>query len=176
LRGVQLAAGIGLAIVLALAWYGRSPRWLLRLPRVLRRPAALMVRMGTGRRLLAPILLAAANWVTQWVCYDLVLRAAGIHLPPVASFSALLAVNIGGLGRLTPGNLGVTQAAIVAALLPFGVDVQRSLAAALALQAIQLVPVLALAAAAVGFGGLRGLVRDRASSVLSTGVTLGNSA
>jgi len=138
------------------------------LPRALRSSAAMLARMGSGRRLVAPILLAVANWITQWVCYDLVLRAAGIHLPVVASLTALLAVNIGGLGRLTPGNIGVTQAALVAALLPFGVGAKRALAAGLALQAIQVLPVLGLAAGVLGFGGVRGLlVSERDSNALS---------
>jgi uncharacterized membrane protein YbhN (UPF0104 family) len=97
-----------------------------------------------------------------------VLRAAGLHLPVVASLTALLAVNIGGIGRLTPGNLGVTQAAMVAALLPFGVVADRAVAAGVALQAIQVLPILALAASVVGVRGLRGLLaagEDEATAV-----------
>jgi uncharacterized membrane protein YbhN (UPF0104 family) len=155
LRGVQLAAGGVLVTLIVAARLGRRGHWIDRLPGALQGPIGLIARMGMGRQLVAPVLLALANWVAQWMCYDLVLRAAGIHLPVVASLTALLAVNIGGLGRLTPGNLGVTQAAIVGALLPFGVSMEQGLAAGLALQAIQVLPVLGLAAGVVGVGGLR---------------------
>jgi uncharacterized membrane protein YbhN (UPF0104 family) len=101
---------------------------------------------------------ALVNWVVQWATYDLVLRAAGLALPVSASLVALLAVNIGGVGRLTPGNLGVTQAAVVAALLPYHVAAERAVAAGLALQAIQVLPILGLAAALVGWSGLRRLM------------------
>jgi uncharacterized membrane protein YbhN (UPF0104 family) len=113
--------------------------------------------MSVGTRLLAPVLFALANWIVQWATYDLVLRAAGLSLPVAGSLTALLAVNIGGVGRLTPGNLGVTQAAVVGALLPFGVAPERAVAAGLALQAIQVLPILGLAAALVGWSGLRRL-------------------
>jgi uncharacterized membrane protein YbhN (UPF0104 family) len=158
LRGLQIGAAVLLATVLALSRLGRRARLIARCPRALRRWAVLLGRMGSGRQLVAPMLLALANWVTQWVCYDLVLRAAGLHVPVVASLTALLAVNIGGIGRLTPGNLGVMQAAIVAALLPFDVPADRAVAAGVALQAIQVLPVLILAAGVVGVRGLRGLL------------------
>jgi len=158
LRGLQLGAAVALATVFAMSRYGRWARLIVRLPRVLRQPAALLARMSVGTRLVAPVLFALANWVVQWGTYDLVLRAAGLGLPVAASLTALLAVNIGGVGRLTPGNLGVTQAAVVGALLPFGVAPERAVAAGLALQAVQVLPVLGLAAALVGWSGLRRLM------------------
>jgi uncharacterized membrane protein YbhN (UPF0104 family) len=59
--------------------------------------------------------------------------------------------NLGGLFRLSPGNVGVTQAAMIVSLLPFGVPAQQSLAAGVALQAIQILPVLALALLLMGW-------------------------
>lgn len=169
LRAVQVGAAAALVVAVAVARLGREGRWIARLPWGLRGSVALLGRMGSGRTLAGAILLALANWVTQWVCYDLVLRAAGIHLPVAASLMAVLAVNIGGLARFTPGNLGVTQAALVGALLPFGVGAERALAAGLALQAIQVLPVLALAAGVVGVGGLRVLASgEDATGALST--------
>ncbi len=157
LRGLQLGAAVALATVFALSRFGRWARLIARLPRVLRDPVAVLARMSVGTRLLAPVLFTLANWIVQWATYDLVLRAAGLGLPVAASLTALLAVNIGGIGRLTPGNLGVTQAAVVGALLPFGVAPERAVAAGLALQAVQVLPVLGLAAALVGWSGLRRL-------------------
>jgi glycosyltransferase 2 family protein len=162
LRGLQLGAAAALATVFVLSRFGRWARLIVRLPRVLRDPVALLARMSVGTRLVAPVLFTLANWVVQWGTYDLVLRAAGLGLPVAASLTALLAVNIGGIGRLTPGNLGVTQAAIVGALLPFGVAPERAVAAGLALQAIQVLPILGLAAALVGWSGLRRLTAPTA--------------
>jgi len=50
-------------------------------------------------------------------------RVARTHVPVslAASFTALIVVNLGGLLRPTPANVGVTQAALVVGLLPFGV-------------------------------------------------------
>jgi uncharacterized membrane protein YbhN (UPF0104 family) len=157
-RGLQLGAAIALVTVFVLSRLGRWARLIVRLPRVLRQPATLLARMSVGTRLAAPVACALTNWVVQWATYDLVLRAAGLGLPVSASLMALLAVNIGGVGRLTPGNLGVTQAAVVAALLPYHVAAERAVAAGLALQAIQVLPILGLAAALVGWSGLRRLM------------------
>ena len=157
-RGLQLGAAIALVTVFVLSRLGRWARLIVRLPRVLRQPATLLARMSVGTRLAAPVVCALVNWVVQWATYDLVLRAAGLALPVSASLVALLAVNIGGVGRLTPGNLGVTQAAVVAALLPYHVAAERAVAAGLALQAIQVLPILGLAAALVGWSGLRRLM------------------
>ena len=158
LRGLQFGAAAALATVFALSRFRRWARVIARLPRALRGPAAELARMSVGTRLLAPALLALANWLIQWATYALVLRAAGLDLSVGASLTALLAVNLGGIGRLTPANLGVTQAAVVGALLPFGVGPERAVAAGLALQAIQVLPILGLAVALVGWSGVRGLM------------------
>ena len=158
LRGLQLAAGAALLTVFALSRFRRWARVIVRLPRVLRGSVATIARMSVGTRLAVPVLFGFANWVVQWATYDLVLRAAGLDLPVGGSLTALLAVNIGGFGRLTPGNLGVVQAAMVGALLPFGVPAERAVAAGLALQAIQVLPILGLAVAMVGWSGVRGLM------------------
>ena len=158
LRGLQLAAGAALLTVFALSRFRRWARVIVRLPRVLRGSVATIARMSVGTRLAVPVLFGLANWVVQWATYDLVLRAAGLDLPGGGSLTALLAVNLGGFGRLTPGNLGVVQAAMVGALLPFGVPAERAVAAGLALQAIQVLPILGLAVAMVGWSGVRGLM------------------
>jgi uncharacterized membrane protein YbhN (UPF0104 family) len=76
-----------------------------------------------------------------------------------AAFTALLAANLGSLGRLTPGGIGLMQAAIVGALLPFGIGAERAVAGGLVLQAIQVLPVLGLAGALVGWTGIRASLR-----------------
>ena len=110
---------------------------------------------GWSGRLVLPAVLALVNWATQWGTYALVLRAVHIPAPAAASFTALLAVNLGGIVRLTPANAGVTQAAMAAALLPFGIAAQSGVAAGLALQAIQVLPILAIGLAIAGRAGWR---------------------
>ena len=63
-------------------------------------------------------------------------------------------MNVGGLIRVAPGNVGVLQAAMVGALLPFGIAAEQAVAGGLALQAIEVLPVLALALAVAGRAGL----------------------
>ena len=60
-------------------------------------------------------------------------------------------VNLGGLLRPTPANVGVTQAALVVGLLPFGVAPEHAVAAGLALQGLQVLPVLFLGAMMTGW-------------------------
>lgn len=158
LRGVQLGAAAAILTVFALARIRGWARLIARLPRSLRGPAAELARMGWGPRLVAPVALAGVNWLAQWATYFLVLRATGLAVSVAAAFTALLAANLGTLGRLTPGGVGLIQAAIVGALLPFGVPAERAVAAGLALQAIQVLPILGLAIALVGWSGVRNLM------------------
>src|SRR2546422_4952956 len=107
--------------------------------------------MGRGGRLLWPTALALYNWAAQWATYHLVLRATHVPVSLAASFTALIVVNLGGLLRPTPANVGVTQAALVVGLLPFGVPPEQGVAAGLALQGLQVLPVLLLGAMATGW-------------------------
>ncbi len=75
-----------------------------------------------------------------------------------ASFTALIAANVGGLLRVTPANVGVMQAALVGALVPFGVSAEQAIAGGVALQAIEVLPVLAIALAFAGRAGLARLI------------------
>ena len=51
----------------------------------------------------------------------------------------------------SPANVGVTQAALVVGLLPFGVAPEQAVVAGLALQALQVLPVLFLGAMVTGW-------------------------
>ncbi len=155
LRAVQVGAGLSLAVVLLLAW-ARGWTWLgQQFPASLRSRMALLGRMGSGGRLLLPTLFALVNWGTQWATYHLVLRATHVPVTPAASFTALVAANLSGLLRATPANVGVLQAALVVGLLPFGVAPEQAVAAGLALQGLQALPVLALGAMVTGWRLLR---------------------
>ena len=131
--------------------WDRLPAWV---PAVLRRAGEVFGQIGSWKRFPAPVALAFANWLGQWATYHLALVATGIPASLAASFTATLASNIGGALRLTPANVGITQASIAIALLPFGVKPAAAVAASLILQAIQVLPVLALALLVVGWKGL----------------------
>src|SRR5439155_476023 len=104
-----------------------------------------------GGRLVWPTAFALYNWAAQWSTYHLVLRATHVPVSSAASFTALIVVNLGGLLRPTPANVGVTQAALVVGLLPFGVAPEHAVAAGLALQGLQVLPVLFLGAMVTGW-------------------------
>ena len=159
LRALQVGVGLGLVVVLLLAW-ARGWAWLVaQLPAALRARLALLGGMGSGGRLLVPTLLGLWNWATQWATYHLVLQATHVPVSLAASFTALVAANLGGLLRPTPANVGVVQAALVVGLLPFGVSPERAVAAGLALQGLQVLPVLLLGAMVTGWR-LLGLTRE----------------
>jgi uncharacterized membrane protein YbhN (UPF0104 family) len=150
LHGIQvLGCGLMLALIAA-AWSGRFARLLVLLPPPVRTTLSRVTETGSPPLFVAALLLALFNWVAQWATYHLVLAAFGIPITFSGSFTALIATNLSGLFRLSPGNVGVTQAALIVSLLPFGVRPHEALAAGFALQAIQILPVLALALAAIG--------------------------
>ncbi len=99
------------------------------------------------RRLPAPFLLALLNWLLQWGSYAAVIQAAHLAAPVPGALAALIFSNLGGLLRLTPANVGVLQGAMVLGLLPFGVTPALAVGAGLLLQAVQVLPVLAVGAA-----------------------------
>src|SRR5205823_12978272 len=151
LRGVQTAVGLVLVVVLLLAW-GRG--WVSladRLPASLRSRLALLRTKEAGGRLLSPTAFALYNWAEQLATYHLVLRATHVPVSLAASFTALIVVNLGGLLRPTSANVGVTQAALVVGLLPFGVPPEQGVAAGLALQGLQVLSVLLRGAMATGW-------------------------
>lgn len=154
LRGLQIGAAVALgAVLLMIRFRGRS-ELIGRLPESLRAGAAELAAMSGSERLLGPTVLTLLSWAAEWATYHLTLRAVHIPATYAASFTALIAVNVGGLIRIVPGNVGVLQAAMVGALLPFGVDADQAIAGGFALQAIEVLPVLALALAVAGRAGL----------------------
>src|SRR3989442_1384835 len=146
LLAVAVGVGLALGVVLLLAW-ARGGSWLVeQLPIKLRSRLALLRRMGSGGRLLAPTLLGVWNWATQWATYHLVLQATHVEISLAASFTALVATNLSGLLRPTPANVGVVQAALVVGLLPFGIAPEQAVAARLARRGLQTLPELMLSA------------------------------
>ena len=142
-----------LAIVAAqVRGWSRVVRWL---PETLRARLIPLAAMGTPRRMGLPLLLSLGNWIAQWLTFHWAIHAVHLPVSYAASFTALLVANIGGILRLTPANVGIMQASMVLALLPFGVSPEHAVAAGLALQALQVLPVLVIGAA---IGGWRGLM------------------
>jgi len=155
LRAGQVGVGLALGVVLLLVW-ARGWGWLIaQLPASLGSRLAVLASMGSGGRLFVPTLLGMWNWGTQWATYHLVLEATHLPVNVAASFTALIAANLSGLLRPTPANVGVVQAALVVALLPFGVAPEQAVAAGLALQGLQVLPVLLLGAMVTGWRLLR---------------------
>ena len=155
LRALQVGVGLALVVVVLLAW-ARGWAWLAdQLPAAVQARLEPLRTMGRGGRLLLPTLLGLYNWATQWATYHLVLRATGVPASLAASFTALIAANLSGILRPTPANVGVTQAALVVGLLPFGVAPEQAVAAGLVLQGLQVLPVLALGAMVTGWRLLR---------------------
>jgi putative heme transporter len=110
-----------------------------------------------------PVLVAGVAWLLQWAGYHWAIAATGIPLQLKHSVTAVVLSNIGGLLRLTPGNVGVLQGAVVLALRPLHVPATQAVAAGLALQAVQVFPVLAIGLLLLGRHGLRELLRASAT-------------
>jgi uncharacterized membrane protein YbhN (UPF0104 family) len=164
LRGLQISAGVALVAVLALSRFRGWETLIARLPAPLRGGAAELAAMSWGGRLIGPTALALLSWAAEWATYHLTLRAVHIPASYAASFTALIAVNLGGVVRITPANVGVMQAAMVGALLPFGIAADQAVAGGLALQAIEVLPILALALAVAGWSGLKRLMTEAAEA------------
>jgi uncharacterized membrane protein YbhN (UPF0104 family) len=150
LHGIQILGGGLILALIAAAWSGRFVGFLKLFPLPVRTTLSRVTETGSAPLFVAALLLALFNWVAQWAAYHLVLAAFGIPITLSGSFTALIVTNLSGLFRVTPGNVGVTQAALIVSLLPFGVRPHEALAAGLALQAVQILPVLAIALVAIG--------------------------
>jgi uncharacterized membrane protein YbhN (UPF0104 family) len=164
LRGLQIAAAVALVAVLALSRFRGWEGLIARLPAALRAGASELAAMSWGGRLIGPTALALLSWAAEWATFHLTLRAVHLPVSYAASFTALIAVNLGGVVRITPANVGVMQAAIVGALLPFGIAADQAVAGGLALQAIEVIPILALALAVAGWTGLKRLITEAAEA------------
>lgn len=145
-----------LLTVLGLVTLAGGWRWMAaRLPMKVRSFPADVIAIGRNGQLTLPVLLGVASWLAEWATYHLSMEAVCGPVPAAASFLALMAANIGGIPRLTPGNVGILQASFVLGLAPFGISAERAVAAGLVSQAIQVFPVIVVAAVA------RGLMRQR---------------
>ncbi|MDB4917390.1 MAG: hypothetical protein JWM95_5034 [Gemmatimonadetes bacterium] len=103
--------------------------------------------ISSGPRFAWALVLSVLAWTLQVATYQMTAVAAHFPMTTVSTIAALLAVNVGFLARLTPGNVGVFQAAYAAAAVAFGLDKNAAIAVALLIQAQQILPVTALGVA-----------------------------
>ena len=119
-----------------------------------------MVRRGLGVfRAPAPAALASflqvGAWALQLLAVWLALLAFGINEPIAAAALVLLVVNVTLAFPLWPGAVGLYQAGVALALLPYGISYEHGFAAGIGIQAIE---------ACVGIGlGLLFLAREGVS-------------
>jgi uncharacterized membrane protein YbhN (UPF0104 family) len=155
--GVALLAA---AAVLVLA-YRLVPwgRW--------RGPLVMMVAPRSRGSLVGATALAVANWIVQWFAYHWCIAAT--HTPTTAalSLSTLVMANLAGIFRLTPGNIGVMQGSLILGMRTFEIPAANALAAGLALQAVQVIPVLVIGVGIVGMQGFRQLAARRGGALES---------
>jgi uncharacterized protein (TIRG00374 family) len=75
--------------------------------------------------------LALWNWVADCLCLAFAIRATGTHIPWQGLFLAYAAGMTAGSIGLTPGGLGIIEAALAAALVAAGIQGHHALAAVL---------------------------------------------
>ncbi len=98
-----------------------------------------------------------AAWVLQLLaCYAL-LGAFGLSMPSRlgAAAAVLVATNVAAVVPVTPGNVGVFQAACLVALAAYGIDAGRALAYGVVLQLLEVATAIALGLPALLAEGLR---------------------
>jgi phosphatidylinositol alpha-mannosyltransferase len=98
-----------------------------------------------------------AAWLLQLLACDALLSAFGIATPSSlgAAAAVLVATNVAAVFPVTPGNVGVFQAACVGALAAYGVDAGRALGYGIALQLLEVTTAIALGLPALLAEGLR---------------------
>lgn len=116
--------------VVVVAWLarGRVSRWLAQTAGLLR-----------GRRVFIAYGLSLLSWAVQIATYAIGATAVGVDVPIGAIVVAVVSVNVGGVIRATPGNVGVFQLMFAVALAPFGIAKESAVAAAVLIQSVQIV-------------------------------------
>jgi phosphatidylglycerol lysyltransferase len=170
--------GLGLGLVTGAVFLGyRRLPWARIRSRTLgpwRGPLVEMVASTDRFGMVAAVSLACVNWILQWAAFHATIQATHTPVHPSISLSALVAANAAGLLRLTPGNFGVLQGSLILVLEQFGVSAASALAAGLALQAVQVLPVLVIGVGISGFSGLAQLLRKSSPVELSAAEVVGD--
>ena len=125
-----------------------------------RRIGAVARRIITPRRVAVAVPLTLLDWTCQLVSYHLVARAAHLPLGIAGSLVALLAVNVGLVARMTPGNIGVFELAYATAAHSLGAPMDAALGVGMLIHLAQDLPTIVLG---VILGRRLVFARDRAS-------------
>jgi len=100
--------------------------------------------IATPRRLSIGIALTLVDWCSELVSYSLVAHAAHFPIGVRGSLLALLAVNVGFLVRVTPGNVGVFELVYASVAHSLGFPTDVAIGVALLLHLVQDVPTAVL--------------------------------
>jgi phosphatidylinositol alpha-mannosyltransferase len=166
--GALLAIGapatlVGLMLLAPAALRRASRRGPPAVRRVTARLAVELARARGGLRVflhvregLAATLAQFAAWAVQVVSAYAVLEALGLQRTAglAGAAAVLVAVNVTAAVPITPSNVGVFQAACIAALAGFGVSSSRGLAFGVVLQAVEVLTALGLGLPALAAEGL----------------------
>jgi uncharacterized protein (TIRG00374 family) len=106
-----------------------------------------LASVSTVPRFVAAMLLSIGAWGLQIATYHMTARAVHFPITFTGTVAALLAVNIGFLFRLTPGNVGVFQFVYALTAAALGFDSNAAVAVAFLIQAQQILPVTAIGVA-----------------------------
>ena len=96
--------------------------------------------IATRRRLGTALALTLVDWCSELASYSLVARAAHFPIGVSGSLLVLLAVNVGFLVRVTPGNVGVFELVYASVAHSLGLATDTALGVALLLHLVQDVP------------------------------------
>ena len=158
--GVMLAAAVLLATRRQTGSLDGKGR-IARLFHIARRGLTVFRRPGPA---LLASLLQLAGWGLQLLAVWLALRAFGIEEPIAAAALVLLVVNVALAFPLWPSAVGLYQAGVALALLPYGISYQHGFAAGIGIQAIEVVVgvglgLIFLAREGLSFASLRKMPR-----------------
>jgi len=147
---IALAVGLGVCLILTRqapsdathraegSWHSRGRAYASRFFAGIR-------ALPTAPRLASALGLSLLAWAGQLATYHLGARAVGLPVTLGASTAAMLAVNAAFLVQATPGNVGVFQLMYALVMTAFGLPRDAAVAAALLIQALQVVPITTLA-------------------------------
>ena len=96
--------------------------------------------IATRRRVALAVVLTLVDWCSELASYSLVARAAHFPIGVSGSLLALLAVNVGFLIRVTPGNVGVFELVYATVAHSLGFPTDAAIGVALMLHLVQDVP------------------------------------
>ena len=123
----------------------RKPRRVVRAMCIhLRRTLLAVRRIGTPARLASAGAMTLVDWTCQLASYHLVARAAHLPIPLSGSVLALLAVNLGLVVRVTPGNVGIFEVAYAAVAVSQGAPPAAALGVGMLIHLVQDLPTIVL--------------------------------